>query len=58
MRRARDVAASAEFVDLGRLGHYMLAHPARWNRFAVKASLEVLSRAGVECPAGENRSLP
>ncbi|MET0838555.1 MAG: alpha/beta hydrolase [Marmoricola sp.] len=46
--RARDVAASADFVDLGRLGHYMLTHPGRWNRFAVDASLDVLGRAGQE----------
>ena len=44
VERARAVAASAEFVDVGRLGHYMLARPARWNRFAVQASLEVLAR--------------
>ncbi len=43
--RASDVAASADFVDMGRLGHYMLAHPGRWNRFAVDATLDVLGRA-------------
>jgi pimeloyl-ACP methyl ester carboxylesterase len=43
--RARDVSASADFVDMGRLGHYMLAHPGRWNRFAVEATLDVLGRA-------------
>jgi len=45
VERARGVAASADFVDLGRLGHYMLAHPGRWNRFAVEATLDVLGRA-------------
>jgi predicted esterase len=45
VERARAVAASAEFVDVGRLGHYMLTHQSRWNRFAVHSSLEVLSRA-------------
>lgn len=40
--RASRVAASAEFVDLGRLGHYMLARPDRWNRFAVESTLRVL----------------
>jgi pimeloyl-ACP methyl ester carboxylesterase len=45
VERARGVAASAEFVDVGRLGHYMLTHPSRWNRFAVHSSLEVLARA-------------
>jgi pimeloyl-ACP methyl ester carboxylesterase len=43
--RARGVAASAEFVDMGRLGHYMLARPGDWNRFALRSTLEVLDRA-------------
>jgi pimeloyl-ACP methyl ester carboxylesterase len=43
--RARGVAASADFVDLGRVGHYMLARTARWNAFAVDATLDVLDRA-------------
>jgi predicted esterase len=43
--RARPVAASADFVDMGRLGHYMLARPSAWNRFALTATLEVLDRA-------------
>ncbi|SDT17122.1 Alpha/beta hydrolase family protein [Nocardioides scoriae] len=57
--RARPVAASAEFVDMGRLGHYMLARPAAWNRFALRATLTVLERSGAprrdpatECPGG------
>ena len=29
VERAREVAASAEFVDMGRLGHYMLHRPRR-----------------------------
>ena len=45
VERARSVAASADFVDLGRLGHYMLARPAAWNRFALRSTLEVLARA-------------
>lgn len=44
VRRARQVAASAEFVDLGRLGHYMLHRAEEWNRFALRATLEVLQR--------------
>jgi fermentation-respiration switch protein FrsA (DUF1100 family) len=44
VRRAEGVAASAEFVDMGRLGHYMLARPAAWNRFALRACLEVVRR--------------
>lgn len=43
--RARPVAASAEFTDLGRLGHYMLARQDTWNRFALDAVLEVLARS-------------
>jgi pimeloyl-ACP methyl ester carboxylesterase len=42
VERARPVAASARFVDMGRLGHYMLAKPRTWNRFAVQSTLEVL----------------
>ena len=53
--RARVVAASADFVDLGRVGHYMLARPGRWNRFAVEATLDVLGRAGQD-RASEHRS--
>lgn len=49
--RARPLAASADFVDLGRLGHYMLARPARWNRFAVDSTLGVFDR--VDQPARE-----
>lgn len=48
VRRAQAVAASAEFVDMGRLGHYMLAHPSRWNRFAARSSIGLLARAGVD----------
>ena len=47
--RARRVAASAEFVDMGRLGHYMLHRPGEWNRFAMDATVEVLDR--VSTPA-------
>ena len=47
--RARRVAASAHFVDLGRLGHYMLHRAGDWNRFALDSTLEVLDR--VSTPA-------
>ena len=47
VRRAGAVAESAEFVDVGHVGHYMLARPALWNRFALRSSLEILARAGV-----------
>jgi pimeloyl-ACP methyl ester carboxylesterase len=46
VERARNVAASAEFVDMGRLGHYMLHKPRTWNRFAVDSTLEVVDLAG------------
>ncbi len=47
VERARPVTASAEFADLGRLGHYMLARQETWNRFALESVLAVLDRAGV-----------
>jgi pimeloyl-ACP methyl ester carboxylesterase len=53
VERARAVAASAEFVDVGRLGHYMLTHQSQWNRFAVESSLDVLARAPREDPSDE-----
>jgi pimeloyl-ACP methyl ester carboxylesterase len=43
--QARAVSASAEFVDMGRLGHYMLHRPQEWNRFALRSTLEVFDRA-------------
>lgn len=42
---ARPVTASAEFVDMGRLGHYMLASPERWNRFALRSTMQVFERS-------------
>ena len=43
--RASHVADSARFVDMGRLGHYMLHRPGAWNRFALRSTLEVLDLA-------------
>ena len=43
--RASRVAGSARFVDMGRLGHYMLHRPSEWNRFALRSTLEVLDLA-------------
>ena len=40
--RAGGVADSARFVDMGRLGHYMLHRPGEWNGFALRSTLEVL----------------
>jgi len=37
--RAAPVAASAEFHDMGRVGHYMLRDVSAWNRFAIERSL-------------------
>ena len=41
-RRAERVAASVEFRDMGRVGHYMFRHIPEWNRFAVEQSLAQL----------------
>jgi predicted esterase len=46
VERARGVAASAEFVDVGPLGHYMLRGAGTWNRIALAASLDLVDRAG------------
>ena len=43
--RARAVAASADFRDMGRLGHYMLSGVAAWNETAVAATRQVMVRA-------------
>jgi pimeloyl-ACP methyl ester carboxylesterase len=45
VERAHGVAASADFVDVGRLGHYMLHRPAVWNRFALRSTLDVFERS-------------
>jgi alpha-beta hydrolase superfamily lysophospholipase len=42
--QARGVAATSEYVDLGRSGHYMLRRTAEWNQFALQSSLTVLDR--------------
>jgi predicted esterase len=47
-RNAEDVAASVEFHDMGRVGHYMFRDIPGWNRFAVSRSLAQL---GVHQPA-------
>jgi alpha-beta hydrolase superfamily lysophospholipase len=43
--RAQGVAASARFVDMGALGHYMIRGVRRWNATAVTESLGILERA-------------
>ncbi len=42
VRRAGSVAAEAELVDMGDLGHYMLRGHRRWNDVVVSRSLQVL----------------
>jgi predicted esterase len=42
VERARSVAATAEFVDMGPVGHYLLRNVAAWNDFAVHRSLAFL----------------
>jgi predicted alpha/beta-hydrolase family hydrolase len=41
---ATGIAASAEFHDMGRAGHYMLRRIPDWNRFAVSRSVALSSR--------------
>lgn len=51
VRRAEQVAASARFVDMGALGHYMVAGVRRWNVTAVSATLSIVDTvAGVTSP--------
>jgi pimeloyl-ACP methyl ester carboxylesterase len=42
VERAGSVADSAELVDMGRLGHYMLTGASHWHDVALEASLDVL----------------
>ncbi|MGY2875558.1 alpha-beta hydrolase superfamily lysophospholipase [Marmoricola sp. URHA0025 HA25] len=56
VRRAAATAASASFVDMGPLGHYLLRGVRRWNATAVTESLGMLDRvvpgtvAGITSP--------
>jgi len=45
VQRAAEVAASARFVDMGPLGHYLFKGLRRWNATAVTETLGVLDRA-------------
>ncbi len=45
VRHAAQVAASARFVDMGRLGHYMVTGVRRWNATAVTETLGILDRS-------------
>lgn len=42
LARAESLAASAEFHDMGRVGHYLLRHIPEWNDFAISRSLALL----------------
>jgi pimeloyl-ACP methyl ester carboxylesterase len=52
VRRAREVAASARFVDMGPLGHYLIKGVRRWNATAVTECLDVLDRGTAGTVAG------
>ena len=41
--RADQVGARTEFLDMGRVGHYMLRRVSRWNDFALTRSLRLLT---------------
>ena len=43
--RADRVAASTEFHDMGRVGHYMFRRVAAWNDFAISRSLAFVDAA-------------
>lgn len=45
VERAAGVAASARFLDLGGLGHYLLRGAATWNAVAVDSCLEIARAA-------------
>jgi predicted esterase len=45
VRRAAAVARTAEFRDMGPLGHYLLRGREAWNAYALQASLQVLRTA-------------
>jgi predicted esterase len=55
VRRAEPVAASVEFHDMGRVGHYMLRGVPAWNRFAIDRSLRFAGLPAAERPAVEYR---
>ncbi|MGO4258405.1 alpha/beta hydrolase [Marmoricola sp. RAF53] len=44
VERATDVAASARYVEMGSLGHYMLRGAGHWNDVAVTETLDILDR--------------
>ena len=42
VRRARSLTSSAEFHDMGRVGHYMFRRVERWNDMAAGSALDLL----------------
>ncbi|MEO6020772.1 MAG: alpha/beta fold hydrolase [Knoellia sp.] len=42
VERAQSVAAGAEFVDMGRRGHYLLVGASAWNDVAIASALQIL----------------
>ena len=51
VERASRYTASARFVDMGPLGHYMLAGVRRWNAIAVTSTLGIIDTvAGITSP--------
>jgi predicted esterase len=46
VERAARVAASAEMVDMGPVGHYMFKRVAAWNDLAAARSLALIAGAG------------
>lgn len=53
VRRAGNVAASTEFVDMGPVGHYMLRRVRDWNDFAVSRALAALAEGRATTPGGQ-----
>jgi pimeloyl-ACP methyl ester carboxylesterase len=52
LERARAVAGSTRFVDMGPRGHYMLSGVRRWNAAAIRESLGILERHASTSPPG------
>ena len=45
VERARAAGAEASYVDMGRVGHYLLRRASAWNALALTTSLELLGTA-------------
>lgn len=45
VERAVEAGAEATFTDMGFIGHYMLTHVRRWNRFALHQTLGLFEAA-------------